>query len=246
MDWYLESLNSKLRKTLRDEVSRQAREVVSLLNPRMVRTASTDEINVHIDQGFAGKYRINLHLMDKNDAEAEKVKAEGHHGDSSAETVKTAADDKPEFRESSISFVSRDTANPNYLCSVVLQKPEDKVWCVSAYLMETYLGRYAYRANFYFRKDSKRVAHRCYERVSRAMRELRQDVIEDDILQNTVPRLVRKRLSSIEGEIEPRINKMSTYLNPDNTIEPADPEKQIATYIPTKRSVTDDLVMPEG
>lgn len=243
MEWYLESLTSRIIKCLQDEVSVQAKEVLSLLTPRRVRTAASgaDEVNVYVDPRLAGKYKINLHLMDKNDEERERSPA------SEDSTVKTASESEPNpgFREATISFVSKKTSDPNYLCTVVLQKPEGKVYCVSAYLMETYLGRYAFRTNFYFRKESSKAAHRCYDRVARAIRELKQDVIEDDILQNTVPRLMRKRLASIDGEIEPRVNKTATYLDPENQPEMSNPERSPATYIPSKRSVTDDLIMPE-
>jgi len=207
---------------------------------RVVKTASAkEEVNLYVDPRFAGKYKVNLHLM-QQDTKDEVVTAENE-----SEVKTAAAPVMDDFQESTVSFVSKRTSDPNYLCTVVLQKPEGKVWAVSAYLMETYLGRYAYRANFYFKKNNTRSARKCYERVTRAIREMKQDVMEDDILQNTVPRLMRKRLSFIEGEVEPRVNKMATYLDPDNTIDPASPEKSPATYIPTKHSVTDDLMLEE-
>jgi hypothetical protein len=243
VEWYFDSLNRRLVAGLRRETSQQAKEVLSLISP-MIRTAGTgDEVNVYIDPKLAGKYKINLHLMERNDEERSRV-ASTHEEDQP--TVKTASEGQADFREAMVSFVSKKTSDPNYLCTIVLQKPEDKVYCVSAYLMETYLGRYAFRANFYFRKESAKAANRCYERVTRAIRELRQDVIDDSMIQNMVPRLIRKRLSSVDGEIEPRVNKMATYLDPNNVVEPSSPDKSIASYLPTKRSITDDLIMPEG
>ena len=243
MEWYFDSLNRRLVAGLRRETGQQAKEVLALIQRPMVRTAGTggDEVNVYVDPRLAGKYKINLHLMDRNDEERERVASTPEEDQP---TVKTASEGQTDFREATVSFVSKKTADPNYLCTIVLQKPEDKVYCISAYLMETYLGRYAYRANFYFRKESSKAAHRCYERVARAIRELRQDVIDDSLIQNIVPKLLRKRLSSVEGEIEPRVNRMATYLDPDNTIEPASPDKSFSTYTPTKRSITDDLIMP--
>lgn len=210
---------------------------------RQVKTASkSEDLHLYVDPRFAGKYKINLHMIEQNDRERNE---EDQEPSPSVKTAKAVPEDEDEFQETTVSFVSKKTSDPNYLCTIVLQKPEGKVWSVSAYLMETYLGRYAFRANFYFKKENSRSARKCYARVSRAIREMRQDVIEDDILQNAVPRLMRKRLSSIEGEVEPRINKMATYLNPDNAVEPVGPESSPATYIPNKRSVTDDLMLEE-
>ena len=238
---WIPKLNSSHLVVLAKETSAQeGLEVAKLLSSvRQIKTASAnDELHLYVDPRLAGKYKINLHLMEQNDKERQAEV-------STEPAVKTATVESSgsDFQETTISFVSKKTSDPNYLATIVLQKPEDKVYCISAYLMETYLGRYAYRANFYFRKESTRNAKKCYERVARALQEMRQDVVDDNLLQNSVPRLMRKRLSSIEGEVEPRINKMATYLDPENQVEPMGPETSPASYIPNKRSITDDLLL---
>lgn len=242
MLWLQRLSSSHLIALARESSAQEALGVVDVFSSvRHVKTAhSSDELHLYVDPRLAGKYKINIHLMEQNDKERQ---AES----STDPAIKTATIESSgtDFQETTVSFVSKKTSDPNYLCTIVLQKPEDKVWSVSAYLMETYLGRYAFRANFYFRKESTRSARKCYERVARAMQEMRQDVVEDDLLQNAVPRLMRKRLSSIEGEVEPRINKMATYLDPENKVEPIGPETSPASYIPTKRSVTDDLLLED-
>lgn len=240
MLWLQRLSSSHLVSLARDDSAKDALAAVEAFSSvRPIKTAnSSDEIHLYVDPRMAGKYKINLHLMEQNDKER-------HAEVSSEPAIKTATVESsgPDFQETTVSFVSKKTSDPNYLATIVLQKPEDKVWAISAYLMETYLGRYAFRANFYFRKESTRSAKKCYERVARAIQEMRQDVIEDNLLQNAVPRLMRKRLSSIEGEVEPRINKMAIYLDPDNQVEPIGPETSPASYIPNKRSVTDDLLL---
>jgi hypothetical protein len=240
MLWLQRLSSSHLVTFARETSAQEALEAVEAFSSvRTVKTAnSNDELHLYVDPRLAGKYKINLHLMEQNDKER-------HAEVSSEPAIKTATIESSgaDFQETTVSFVSKKTSDPNYLCTIVLQKPEDKVWAISAYLMETYLGRYAFRANFYFRKESTRSAKKCYERVARAIQEMRQDVVDDNLLQNAVPRLMRKRLSSIEGEVEPRINKMSTYLDPDNRVEPIGPETSPASYIPNKRSVVDDLLL---
>jgi hypothetical protein len=232
--------SSHLVAKAKDAAAEEALAVEKVLSSiRPIKTANSgDEIHLYVDPRMAGKYKINLHLMEQNDKErTAEVSAEP--------SIKTATVESSgaDFQETTVSFVSKKTSDPNYLATIVLQKPEDKVWAVSAYLMETYLGRYAFRANFYFRKESSKNAKKCYERVSRAIQEMRQDVVDDNLLQNSIPRLMRKRLSSIEGEVEPRINKMAIYLDPENQVEPIGPETSPASYIPNKRSVTDDLFL---
>jgi len=240
MRWYRALSSSHLSEQAKELARQEALEAYGAFSSfRQVKTASKGQEGIHlfVDPRYAEKYKINIHLMDGNDQERE---AEGSEGN-----IKTAeiSGDGEDFSESTITFVSKRASDPNYVCTVVLQKPEGKVWSVSAYLMETYLGRYAYRADYYFREKSRKGARKCYDRVARAMREMRQDVIDDDLLQNAIPRLMRKRLSSIEGEVEPKINRMATYLDPNNKVEPIGPETSPALYLPNKRNVTEDLML---
>lgn len=226
----------------REESNSCAREVFAILSSRrMLKTAgASKDIVFHVDPKLASKYKINFKLMEENDNEDPKeLKQEA----SAEEPKEVFAQSESDFEETTVSFVSKSTREPNYLATIVLQKPEGKVYCVSAYVMETYLGRYAFRANFYFREGSRRSAKKCYDRVVRAVKELRSDILEDGLIQGMAPRILAKRLSGIEGEIEPRINKMAIYLDPENSPAKPDPANGFSTYIPTKRSVIDDLVM---
>jgi len=227
-----------VRDSLSKEVAREAREVCALLaSMKVIKQASSDkELHFYVDPRLAGKYKINLHLMRENDED--EVVSAGPADD--GKTVVAKVEKAEDFREDTVTFASKKTSDPNYLCSVVLQKPEGKVYAVSVYVTETYLGRYAFKANYYFREASQRAANRCFERVVRAVRELRQDMIEDDVVQVKVPYLLRKRLSGLEGEVEPKINQMATYLNPDN-VGTANPDAPVASYLPQKRSISEDL-----
>jgi hypothetical protein len=219
------------------EIAGQAKEL-ALAMSKHVRAASNG-LNFYIDPKLAQNFNINLHMMEENDSEKEKT---------AYNRTEKVAEGKPEngnFMEETFSFPSKKQADSNYMCSVVLQKPEDKLYCVSVYMIESYLGRFAFKANFYFRDGSRRAAEKCYLRAARAVKELKQDVMEDDVLQTRVPWMMRKRLAGMEGEIEPKVNKVALYLDPANVASEFDPEKQFSTYTPTRRSVTDDLILKD-
>ena len=234
MHWFAAfNQKSKLLNAVGLDVAKQAQRLAAAMSKQV--KAAGSGINFYIDPKLAQDFSFNLHAMEQNDAD--RV---AHRTEKTADGKAAAGED---FMEETVSFHSKKTADSNYLCSVVMQKPENKLYCVSVYMVESYLGRFAFKANYYFRDGSRRAAEKCYSRVARAVRELRQDMMDDDVVQSRVPHLMKRRLAGIEGEIEPRINKVSTYLDPANSGSNFDPAKQFSTYIPTQRSITDDLLM---
>lgn len=226
MDWF--SQKSPVSNKIRAEVTSQAGNVAAIFGGlKMVKTASgRKDLHFYVDPKLAENFNINLHLVEQNDRQAGRTVTAGESGD---------------FREATISFPSKQKRDPNYLCSVVLQKPEDEVYAVSAYLMETYLGRYAYKSNWYFRKKSGAAANRCYERVLRAVEDLKTDVIEGSKYQSEVPALMKRALQGEAGEVEPKDNKMATYLNPANVAATNGLASENIVYIPKGKSLLDDL-----
>lgn len=196
----------------------------------MVKTASSrPEVHFYVDPKLAENYKINLHLID---AEAEP-----------SERIVSAEKKLADFSEETVSFISKRQYEPNYLCSIVFQKPDDEVYAISAYLMETYLGRYAFRANWYFRKTSKSSAVRCYNRVLTAIKDLKSDFLDRDLKQNELPHFLRRALQGESGEIEPKINQMATYLNPKNVASGSTVASDNIVTVPSRRSIKDDLIM---
>lgn len=196
---------------------------------KRVRVASgaSDELHFYVDPRLAGKYKINLHLIDENNADGSK-------------TV-TAAEKAPDFDEETVSFPSSLKRESHYLCNVLFQRPEKKVFMVSAYLLETYLGRYALRKDFYFRDGSKGAARRCYERVLRAVRDLRQDIIDGSLMQNEIPVHLGRMLQGEAGEVEPAVNHMAVYLDPKNVPRKTSVGSENILTIPGRRSILEEL-----
>lgn len=235
MKWFKNKLGNLVAQQVLADVAIQAVDVSNiLLSMKMVKTASADRKDVHfyIDPKLAENYKINLHMISQSDS-----------GSSGEDVITKAAGlDGKEFAEETISFPSKIKRDPNYICSIVFQKPEDEVYAVSAYLVETYLGRYAYKSNWYFRAGSTGAAKRCYARVLRAVKDLRTDIIEGTRNQNEVPYQLRRVLQGEAGEIEPKSNKMATYLNPDNVMPKSSAnEADNIVYIPKNRSIKEDL-----
>ena len=215
------------------EVAREAGEAKAIFSSlgRMSKFAKSGRPDLHfyVDPRIADKYDVNIHLAEDSVASGD------------GKTV-TAADRgiSGDFQEATVSFPSSLKNEPNYLCSVVFQRPEEDVYVVSAYLVETYLGRYAWKSNYYFRKESKNSAARCFHRVLQAVRDVREDLLEKSTNASETPYCLRRALQGVVGELEPKSNKMATYLDPDNIpqkgLEPPRP-----VYVPKSRSVKSQL-----
>lgn len=248
MIWYKKASEiSSCLAVIIEDVSQEAKLVHKLLTPN-VRTAakrSLRDAHFYVDPKLAEQFRINLHLIEENDKDQDSSE-ERYAIDEEDDLTKKAGSKEGTgiddiVMEDTVSFTSKKTADSNYLCSIVFQKPENDLFSVSVYMVETYLGRYAFRSNYYFRKSSRRAAEKCFRRAVRSVKELRKDVMEDDILQSRVPHLLKKRLTGIEGEIEPKINNTANYLNPNNVPTSSDPDKSNVNYIPVRRSLQEDL-----
>jgi hypothetical protein len=197
---------------------------------KQVKTAGVkSDIHFYVDPALAEKYNINLHLTNGVVEEGKDVFA-----------AKGPTDN---FAEETITFASKRKYEPNYSCSVIFQKPDDEVYAVSAYMIETYLGRYAHKSNFYFKADNKAKALRCYARILGIVKDLRQDFLDSGLKQDEVPHHLRRALQGEVGEIEPKSNKMATYLDPANVVKSTTIGSENIIFIPTHRGIKDDLEM---
>jgi hypothetical protein len=217
------------------EVSEESAEVrrVFASARKMTKMAALERQPLHfyVDPRLAEKFTINLHLADFADADGDKMVV--------------AADKKAvgDFVEKTVSFPSKRSYESSYLCSVVFQKPDDEVYAVSAYLTETYLGQYAFKTNYYFRKGSRGAALRCYNRVLTIVNDTKESFSEGNLSQNELPYHMRRALQGEVGEVEPKANKMATYLNPDNVAPKTSIGSENILFIPKGRSIVGDLDM---
>ena len=216
------------------DVLMQATDVAEIFSSvgKAVKTASSGRPDLHfyIDPKLAENYDINLHMASE---------APSDEWDGGRKVV--AADRKAvsDFSEETVSFPSKRKYEPNYSCSVVFQKPDDEVYAVSAYMVETYLGRYAWKSNYYFRKESKNSAARCFRRVLQAVKDVREDALEKGANASETPYRIRRALQGIVGEMEPKSNKTATFLDPNNI--PLKGEIPRPVYIPASRKIAESL-----
>ena len=248
MEW-LESLNSKTYRLsgLVFDVIQEAKDVVKAFDSlKMVKTASSDApaLDISVDPELASKVKINLSLMRRNDNLRDGSYQTDSVREAKVDDLPKLSTDEENFKEDTIVLPSRKTADSNYLGLVVFQKPESKAYAVSVYLMDSYLGRYALKTNYYFRESSRNAALRAFRNARRIVREVREEISEEGIIQSQLPNTLRRRLLAIEGEIEPTANKTATYLNTNN-VKPADTKNSPATYIPNKRPLEQDLELAE-
>lgn len=225
-----------------EEAKEVSRLFSSLESTSLVKTAAKkDSLNVYIDPNLAAKFDINLHLVDSSksdDLDEDGIMSE--FASSEGSRIVSAEKQNPDFLEKTITFASKRLNEPNYLCSVVFQNPED-VFAVSVYLTETYLGRYAFKSNYYFRKTSKKSALRCFKRAVDIVSDLKKDFIEKALNQNEIPYFMKRSLQGEVGEIEPKSNKIATYLDPKNVQQSTTIGSENIITIP-KRTLGDDLV----
>ena len=230
MRWFDQISGSrKVRTEAIEYAKRLAPAVASIFRSlKQHRFAGRPDVHFYVDPQLAANFNINLHMIQEANEPDGKVV--------------TAADNlSGDFKEQTITFPSRRTRDPNYLCSVVFQKPEDSVYCVSAYLTDTYLGRYAYRANWFFREASRASAIRCFNRVFGMVKDVKQDFIESTRSQSEVPYVLKKALQGEAGEIEEKANKIALYLDPANVAPQTTIGQDIFAKGQTTHRIVDEL-----
>jgi hypothetical protein len=184
-------------------------------------------------------------------AGAAKEVAAGLAGD---KMVKTAAtDEKMEvvaadravanFLEKTFNFLSKRTHESSYMCSVFFQHPEDEVYSVSVYLVETYLGQFAFRKNMYFRGSSRGQALECYDKASDILSKLREKFSKDEMNQRELPYILRRDLQDVNGEVQSKHDKVATYLDPANQPRQSTVGSENIVYIPKGKKLSDDLLL---
>lgn len=229
MDWF--QRKNKNAGVPREDLSmkREAQAVARIITAGRTRLAGRETMHFYVDPDLATNFDINLHLMKKNDQRQASVSRKD--------------DTVSDFKEKTIVFASKLKRSSNYSCSIVFQKPEDKVYCVSAYMTDESLGRYAFKANYYFRKSSRTAALRCFKRVLKTVKAVKADVIDGEKPQGEVPYLLKKALQNESGEINPKSNKTAVYLNPSNVAKQTTIGSENIVTIPKKKSIVEDLEM---
>jgi hypothetical protein len=207
---------AKCEQDMRSDVAELAGEAEALIKSYsedgIVRTASGETEDALLNQlllsKLANKFKIKVDLIKrgkKNKSRKAKPKDKEPGLD-----ARTGATDMVSFP------AVANNNDPDYVCSVKIHKPQDDIIAVSVYLMETNIGQYAYKNNFFFKPGNEDLAKRCYRRVSLAIKDVREDVASGYNLQHEVPLLITKRLQGEESEVQQEVKQFAVYLDPRN------------------------------
>jgi hypothetical protein len=151
-----------------------------------------------------------------------------------------------DMREKIVYFPSKKKNDSNYLCTIIMQNIERKVFCVSVFLIDTYLGRYAYKANFYFRQKGRNEALSCFNRISKIVKNIRSEICSSVCYQSEIPYLLKRSLLEEKGEIEPVSNHIAIYLDPKNVSQRNTLASESIITIPKPKSIEEELDMFGG
>lgn len=203
-----------------------AKEVNELLAPLYdeeptVKTASTEAVQIDPKKSedallnqlllskLAQKFEIKVDLVKRGKKKNKRTKHVTKADESKLDTRLEATD--------MVSFPAVANNNdPDYACSVKLHNPQNDIIAVSVYLVETNIGQYAYKNNFFFKPGNDDLAKRCFRRVSLAVRDVREDVAAGYNLQHEVPSMIAKRLQGEESEVQQEVKQFAVYLDPKN------------------------------
>jgi len=209
---------AKCEEDMRSEAASLAGEANVLIDSYsqdgLVKTASKEEskedaiLNQLLLSKLASKFKIKVDLIRRGKKKPKKQKAE--KPEETALDTRLGATDMVSFP------AVANNNDPDYVCSVKMHKPQDNIIAVSVYLMETTIGQYAYKNNFFFKPGNEDLAKRCYRRVAMAIQDVREDVASGYNLQHEVPLLISKRLQGEESEVQQEVKQFAVYLDPRN------------------------------
>ncbi len=237
MDWFKPTRDPSLPPLPEDSQWKEASAIFTSLS-KVVKTASgKQDLHFYVDPNLAELYNINLHLSNSSGASGLVSKGQ------SSDRIMVDADKRAvsDFIEDTTVFASNRKYEPSYLCSVLFQHPDKEVYSVNVYLFESYLGQYAFKSTYYFRKESRQPALRCYARCLNVVKDIKADFAERELKQNELPYHLKRALQGELGELEPKTNKMATYLDPNNIPKQSSIGSENIVYIPSKRNISEDV-----
>jgi uncharacterized protein (DUF2147 family) len=194
---------ARLESDMRSEVESLAAEASMLIDSfsgeGMVKTASSDDILSKL----ADKFKVKVELIKRGKKNRSRKGKKGMD-------IRVGTSDMVSFP------AVANNNDPEYVCSVKIQKPQDNIIAVSVCLMETAIGQCAYKNHFFFKPGNEDLAKRCYRRVSLAIKDVREDVASGHNLQHEVALMIAKRLQGEESEVQQEVKQFAVYLDPRN------------------------------
>lgn len=139
---------------------------VEVSNKKLIKTASSDNISANQLIELFTKMLSCLNLKTESnvgDLVNNFMKAANNDGISKNASIKNAE------RKSEIKIVSKKVKDSHYQVDIskdVIKKNDKKIFMVSCYAKDAYLGRYLIKRNFYYSQDREDVANQSYDELN--------------------------------------------------------------------------------
>lgn len=116
-----------------------------------------------------------------------------------------ASSEKPASREDVIKIASKEIKDSHYqldLSKEAVEKGGIKMFMVSAYLRDAYLGRYLIKRNYFYLADNERRANVVFDEIDSKVKEIKSKYYNDNLEVKAMTSEIFKFLQDIKSDID--------------------------------------------
>lgn len=178
-------------------------------------------IKAHKDDLLKGisphRIGIEMEALSKYEASEELLKDAGLSELIKPKGIKVASSGQDFYKEEVVFFPSKKKYESAYVCYVTATLAEEDTYVITAYLVESYLGRYAFRKDVYMKNAD--AALEAFERFKTKVLDIKQEFIKKPHAQAELTGYLRRSLQNEASAFTPACDQVATYLNPKNNIQ---------------------------
>jgi len=130
------------------------------------------------------------------------------------EAKKSDLDDEIDLIEENIKIISREIKDPHYdvmISSTKMKNNSDKIYVVSFFLKENYLGRYLISRNLYFLENNVKESKKAFDEIVEFVKTVRNNYYEDEFDSIQIPIMLQNYIIKKEGDFNfERESKLGT------------------------------------
>lgn len=186
----------------------------------LVRTASSNSNNSNTKEGLILLFAKMLECLDlksDNDVDNMSKLIEKLSSNNSANKTATysanSANSKTSNRQTEIKIASKSVKDSHYQIDISkdsILKNSNKIFMISCYARDSYLGRYLIKRNFYFTNDREEAADLAYDEIVTKMASLKDRYYSEVIDVPSVSSQIRIILDGVISEIKFEEDNIST------------------------------------
>lgn len=124
-----------------------------------------------------------------------------------------ASNEKSSSREETIKIASKEIKDSHYQVDISKEPVEKngmKLFMVSAYLRDAYLGRYLIKRNYFYLSDNEKKANDIFDEIGSKIRDVKSRYYKDGIAVKAITTEIFEKLQSIKSDIEIPENDLGT------------------------------------